>query len=346
MYIKSDVISLHLVYSVSLKVHKVVISSVSDYFRAMLDHNMIENQQDSVELKGLTVAGVEPLLRLCYFGSLRLTHGNIYDVMNAANFLQILPAVNCCVQYLKKKLTFENADDLLKISDLYSIPTLRSFYRKYVLDNFLEFALTDQFLNLDSKTLADYLSDDSLKITSECTLLHLVMKWYDHDPASRRDSAEKVFGKIRFVADGWPTVYYAIQCEPFNTNPGLQNLIRFADNCLSDPQMRFMVSDHKTTRVRYPKKTLIQIGGKIQPTAHDFLDVSNLPLDLSDDLSTLGWHKNHFYHRDLKSWIPLGDSKMSETRTSNGTLTEVNGNGNIQLYQYWVGRNASNQFMN
>lgn len=310
-----------------MQVHKVVLASVSDYFRAMFDHDMIENQEDSTELKGLTEAGVGPLIGFFYYGTLRLNLGNIYDVMNAATFLQIIPAVNCCVQYLKNKLTFENAEYLLKIADLYSIPNLRSYYKKYILDNFLEYALTDQFLSLDSETLANYLSDDSLNTTSECMLLHLVLNWYNHDPDSRKKTARSVFEKIRFVVDGWPILYFAIHLEPFKSLPELKNLIDFADSCLTNHHTRFLTND-LMTRVRYPKKSLIQIGGKIKLTDSDFLDFPDVSLDSFEDSFRIAWHKNHYYHADLKRWLPLGASEIGEKRTCGGTLTEVNGNGN------------------
>ncbi|XP_048776953.2 kelch-like protein 18 isoform X3 [Ostrea edulis] len=305
------------------KVHKVVMASVSDYFRAMLEHDVIENQQDCMELKCLTDIGVEPLIKFSYGGSLTLNLGNIHDVMNAATFLQIIPAVDCCVQYLKNKMTFYNAEELLRIADLYSIPHLKSYYRKYILSNFLEFGLTEQFLKLDSDTLADYLNDDSLNTTSECMLLHLVMNWYNYDPETRKDSAKKVFSKIRYVVDGWPAVQFAIQCEPFKTIPALGDLISFADFYLVEYEKRFTFNGPRT-RVRYPRKSLVQLGGEIQISYEYREDVMDFPTLFRSD--TLGWHRNHYYHPDLKKWLPLREAEIHERLMSRATLTEANGN--------------------
>ncbi|XP_061184544.1 kelch-like protein 26 [Saccostrea echinata] len=305
------------------KVHKVVMASVSEYFRAMLEHDMLENQKGLLELKSLSVAGVEPLIKFSYSGTMTLNLGNIYEVMNAATFLQIMPAVDCCVQYLKNKLTFENAEELLRIADLYSIPQLKSYYRKYILSNFLEFGLTDQFLHLDSETLADYLSDDALNTTSECILLHLVMNWYNHDPENRKDSAFEVFEKIRYVVDGWPAVQYAIHCEPFKTIPALKDLIQFADSYLGNYEKRFTFDSHRT-RMRGTKKSLIQIGGEIK-FSYDYRDDAlDFPMLFRNDI--LGWHRNHYYDFDLKKWLPLGDAEIQAKLSSHAALTEVNGN--------------------
>ncbi|KAK3099577.1 hypothetical protein FSP39_006430, partial [Pinctada imbricata] len=303
------------------KVHKVVMASSSDYFRAMFSHDMLENRQEFMEMKGITAKGFRPLMEFAYSGELKLNLDNIHDVMNAATFLQILPAIDMCTQYLRDKLSFDNAEELLKIAEVFSIPDLKTYYREYILKNFLQFALTDNFLKLDSHTLADYLSDDGLNTTSECLLLHFVIKWYEHDTKGRYSSAFEVFDKVRYVVDGWPAIHFAMHSDPFTNNETLKPILKFADDYMTNPETRYLINDHRS-RVRSTTKTIIQFGGKMK---HSFdMDDFDFPGLMPED--SCGWNKNHFYNPEMKKWVPAGPAQIMEYGLSHATLTEINDN--------------------
>ena len=53
---------------VEFAVHKVVMVSASDYFEAMLRTNMVEAQENRVELKGITSAGLKKIIEFIYTG--------------------------------------------------------------------------------------------------------------------------------------------------------------------------------------------------------------------------------------------------------------------------------------
>ena len=304
-------------------------SSSSDYFRAMFSHEMLENRQDFMEMKGITAKGFWPLVDFSYSGDLKLNLDNIHDVMNAATFLQMISAIDMCTQYLRDKLSFENAEELLKIAEIFSIPGLKEYYREYILKNFLQFALTDNFLKLDSKTLADYLSDDGLITTSESLLLHFVIKWYEYDIKGRYGCALEVFENVRYVVDGWPAIHFAMHSDPFTKNEHLKPILDFADDYMTNPEKRYLTNDHKT-RVRSRTKTIIQFGGKMR---HSFeMDDFDFPALMPED--SMGWHRNHFYNPTIKKWVPMGPAYILEKGLSHATITEINDNG---MYMYmWL----------
>ena len=56
-------------------VHKVVVASCSDYFRALFSVNMVESRQDGVDLIGVSASGLAPLIDYAYTGVLNLCLG-------------------------------------------------------------------------------------------------------------------------------------------------------------------------------------------------------------------------------------------------------------------------------
>ncbi|XP_060065248.1 kelch-like protein 26 [Ylistrum balloti] len=299
------------------RVHKIVLASCSDYFKAVFSHDMLESRQEYVELKGLTEKGVHPLIKYAYTGSVILTLDNIQDVICAATFLQMTAAVDLCIEYLKKKMTFDNAEELLGIGEILSIPTLKVHYREYILENFLQFSETESFLKLDPDTLIDYLIDDHLRTTTELQLLKAALRWYEHDPKARECKAFDVLDKIRYVVDGWPAIEYAMKNEPFRSNKKCRDIVKFCTEYMVNATKRYTYYDHRT-RVRFETKTLVQFGGV---TMFDLYEDTEMPPDDFGD--RCGWERNHFYHTDLKHWFPLGCVRVMEAM-SHLTVTEVN----------------------
>ncbi|WAR00602.1 KLH13-like protein [Mya arenaria] len=317
-----------------IKVHKLVLASVSDYFKAMLSHDMMETRQDCTELKGVSLKGFRPILSYIYQGVLNISLDNAHDVIAGVTFLQIRPAIDLCIKFVKENMTFENAEELLKIGEMFSIPDLRGYYRNYLLRNFLKFVESETFLKIDAESLSNYLSDDALVTTSESILFHHCMRWYNYDPVNREPVAHKVFECIRMCSDGWPLIHYADMQDLFKKNEKCQDVLKFNENYLHNATKRYYLSNCNRTRTRSVRKTIVQIGGVMEADENydSFQDMLASP---SADLC--GWNMNHFFHPDLKAWFPLGIVGHWISRLSHQKFVEVNGEGvMVGGYEYHV----------
>ncbi|XP_045204928.1 kelch-like protein 26 isoform X3 [Mercenaria mercenaria] len=322
------------------KVHRLVLASSSDYFRAMLSHDMVETREECTDLKGMTIKGVEPLIEYAYTGKLELTLDNIHHVISGATFLQISAAIDLCVNFLKENMTFENADELLKIGDMFNVPSLREYYRAYLLKNFLKFVESDTFLNIDADSLADYLSDDALITTSESMLFHHCLRWYDQDAKNREKDAYKVFEKVRMTHDRSPLIHFASNHELFQKNQKCKDILEFSEQYLNNNSKRYIDNTSFRTKVRSVRQTIVQVGG-VMETHEDydtFRDMLNQPSD-----ERCGWNMNNYFHPDLKAWFALGNVGNFSSRRSHQQFVEVNGCGvMVGGYEYHVtGENVS-----
>ncbi len=73
----------------NFQVHRVVLASCSDYFRAMFSHDMLESKASQLDLSAVPSQGFEPLLDFAYSGKLKLNLLNIGDVLATSSFLQV-----------------------------------------------------------------------------------------------------------------------------------------------------------------------------------------------------------------------------------------------------------------
>lgn len=88
--------------------HKCLLVASCDYFAAMmLRSGMLETRQDTIELKGVSALGLRGVLDFIYTGELRLTLGNVADLVRAVSHLQVKYALGL-LRFLLYIIIFQN----------------------------------------------------------------------------------------------------------------------------------------------------------------------------------------------------------------------------------------------
>ena len=128
-----------------LQAHRVVLSSCSDYFRAMFTEPMRERHQDEIQLTGINAEGLELIIDYIYTSKLSLNLANIQTVLSTATHLQIVPVIGACSAYLKRQLDMINCVDVITLAENYALPRLRKFAYNHISQNFMN--LTDKQLH-------------------------------------------------------------------------------------------------------------------------------------------------------------------------------------------------------
>ena len=134
------------------KAHRAFLVSVSDYFKAMLCGSMLESAKDYVELKGIDSCGFGPLLKFVYTGYITLNEGTIQDVLSAASHLQIESAVMLCAQYLEHNIKLNNCVDIVQISEMYSLESLKESCERVHCYQLLRYCKKWSSMQIDSST--------------------------------------------------------------------------------------------------------------------------------------------------------------------------------------------------
>ncbi|XP_048827647.1 kelch-like protein 5 isoform X2 [Brienomyrus brachyistius] len=113
--------------------HRLVLSSVSDYFGAMFTSNVREAKQEEVKMEGVDPDALWALVQYAYTGRLELREDTVESLLAASCLLQLSAVVQACCSFLVKQLhpsnclgirSFADAQgcqDLLKVAHNYAM---------------------------------------------------------------------------------------------------------------------------------------------------------------------------------------------------------------------------------
>nr|UZC49405.1 kelch-like protein [Carassius auratus]WEX30209.1 Kelch-like protein 26-A [Carassius auratus] len=241
------------------EVHKAVLASCSDYF-TMFTGGMKESNQDTIELKGLSARGLKHIIDFAYSSEVTLDLDCIQDVLGAAVFLQMVPVVELCEEFLKSAMSVETCLNIGQMATTFSLSSLKQSVDAFTFHHFLQIAQEDDFLHIPKERLVFFLQSNKLKNCREIDLFHAAIRWLQHD-ASRRAAASEVLCHVRFplmqsseLVDSVQTVDIMVedvQCRHFLLEAFNFQILPFRQHELQSPR----------TSIRSDVTSLITFGG-------------------------------------------------------------------------------------
>lgn len=163
---------------IKIKAHRIILSSVSDYFRAMFTNNLSESFKTEIEMTNMDGNALKQLVNFIYSGTIDLNDSNIFSILNAASFLQLQSVIKLGCDYLMNNLNVLNCISIRRYSEEQSLKELKLASYKYILDNFEQIAQNEELLNeLTRNELNDLLESAYLNVTSEEVVYEALMQW-------------------------------------------------------------------------------------------------------------------------------------------------------------------------
>ncbi|XP_076119520.1 kelch-like protein 9 isoform X1 [Alosa pseudoharengus] len=184
--------------SKTFPVHRAIMASASDYFKAMFTGGMREQELKEIKLHGVSSAGLKNIIDFIYTSRLDLSVGSLQDTLEAASFLQVIPVLDFCNQLLSSEITIENCIEVERIATDLLLEDVHTHISNFVQDNFRELVQSGHFLQLSESSMAHALASDGLKGLSEMELYRAARTWIAHDPPTRQPSAYTLLRHIRF----------------------------------------------------------------------------------------------------------------------------------------------------
>ena len=133
-----------------------------------------ESKQHEVELKGVTAPGLHTLLQYAYTGQVVITPSNLQNTLEAAAHLQFTDVLEFCSQYIRDRLTIDNCLEFLNMAEMFELSTAQVDIKKFILENFVDVAQNENFLEISLDLLCELLVDDRLKADSELEVFKVI----------------------------------------------------------------------------------------------------------------------------------------------------------------------------
>ncbi|XP_073438382.1 kelch-like protein 10 [Dendrobates tinctorius] len=240
---------------VEFNAHKNILCGCSPYFRALFTNHWKNSEEKVYDISGISPEIMKLVLEYAYTWTVPINVNNVENLFIAADYFNILGLLPLCSDFMINQLCPKNSLGIYKFTEYYYCPKLHQKAYVYILHNFENIMKTsDEFLELSPTELKGLLEKDELNVKQEEAAFEAIIKWINHNPASRQKYISVLLTEVRFA---FMTAEYYFNnvksniyirdnemCKPILTNAikAMYNLIASGpSNLMSTPRLPYAI---------------------------------------------------------------------------------------------------------
>ena len=213
--------------------HRIVLAANSDYFHAMFTHEMKESNQEVIELKdeNISAAALKIVMDSVYSGDVHVDDENVFEVLLAADHLQVTSVVQQCCDYLNTEYVQLRFDvqmycRICTIADRHGLTDLQEATEGKMASMYKDICESGAFLShINGDQLLNLVSRDDLSAPSENFIFKSVMQWIKYKKEERMEAAAKVIGAVRLGLVDIRDVIEELNTEEMQSVPEVHMLL-------------------------------------------------------------------------------------------------------------------------
>ena len=176
------------------------LSAGSDFFSALLHSDMRENKEGVVHLEHITETVMLDVLEFMRCESVKiLTPKAAHDLIEAADYLQLPKLKTFAGRFLEQELSPLNCVLTYYFALKYQCDDLATNTGNFILLYFSDVAESQEFLNLESQQVEQWICRDEIAVFSENKVFKNIMKWIYHSKRLKKKRKEKFAELFRHV---------------------------------------------------------------------------------------------------------------------------------------------------
>lgn len=179
-------------------VHKSLLATCSDYFKALFVNQSSESEQNEIYLDNISATTIETVIEFIYTSEMSVSDDTVQEILLAASMLQTPEIIKLCVDYIESRMDTSNCLGVLAIAEQCD-PNLAEYALRYCLDKFELITEEREFLEVDEALLLDLIAHDQLNVSGELKVLHAIYKWMSYDKDSRILKLDSLLSHVRFA---------------------------------------------------------------------------------------------------------------------------------------------------
>ena len=163
-----------------LKAHRNVLCAASPFFFSALNIDMKENKEGVIRLKETPKNVMEEILVYLYTGYIEVTKENAYQLFAQADYFLIESLKALSSKVIFQTVDISNCIMAYYFAMKYQWQDLQNEARHFIRANFVEVTGTEDFLNLSSKEIEEWISSDKIAIKEEEEVFQVIVKWMEN----------------------------------------------------------------------------------------------------------------------------------------------------------------------